>query len=214
MSTRHSSAGCCADDTNQHRRSSLFQRNLDCLRALREVMEVFMGAGWPSARNLSHRLDEIPRVVVRWWQERTVSVVLSSFVMRRRLFLLVRRFCIPFRGEDGRQGRAGNMRCMYLYGVERWDKQCRWNRRTAGHSRVTEKHYSTAGQGRAGDRHPVPMGQGDESRHRNQQGNPNTRTGIRLRFSRLAEIVSYGKLPPLERSLSRQRRTTRRDSRY
>ena len=40
---------------------SLFQRNPECLRVLREIMEVFMGAGWPSARNLSYRLDEIFR---------------------------------------------------------------------------------------------------------------------------------------------------------
>jgi hypothetical protein len=40
---------------------SLFQRNPECLRVLREIMEVFMGAGWPSARSLSYRLDEIFR---------------------------------------------------------------------------------------------------------------------------------------------------------
>jgi hypothetical protein len=40
---------------------SLFQRNPECLRVLREIMEVFMGAGWPAARNLSYRLDEIFR---------------------------------------------------------------------------------------------------------------------------------------------------------
>lgn len=40
---------------------SLFQRNPECLRVLREIMEVFMDAGWPSARSLSYRLDEIFR---------------------------------------------------------------------------------------------------------------------------------------------------------
>jgi hypothetical protein len=37
--------------TADHR--SIFQQNPDCLRILREIMEVFMGAGWPAARNLS-----------------------------------------------------------------------------------------------------------------------------------------------------------------
>jgi hypothetical protein len=40
---------------------SIFQQNPECLRILREIMEVFMEAGWPSARNLSYRLDEIFR---------------------------------------------------------------------------------------------------------------------------------------------------------
>lgn len=40
---------------------SLFQRNAECLRVLREVLDLFMSASWPSARLLSYRVDEVFR---------------------------------------------------------------------------------------------------------------------------------------------------------
>jgi hypothetical protein len=40
---------------------SIFQRNADCLRVLPEVLDLFISAGWPSARLLSYRVDEVFR---------------------------------------------------------------------------------------------------------------------------------------------------------
>ncbi len=40
---------------------SLLQRNTDCLKIMREALELFINTGWPSARRLSYRVDEIFR---------------------------------------------------------------------------------------------------------------------------------------------------------
>jgi hypothetical protein len=43
----------------EHR--SIFEKNPDCLRVLREVLDLFITAGWPSARIVAYRVDEIFR---------------------------------------------------------------------------------------------------------------------------------------------------------
>jgi hypothetical protein len=43
----------------EHR--SIFERNPDCLRALRELLDLFITAGWPSARIVAYRVDEVFR---------------------------------------------------------------------------------------------------------------------------------------------------------
>lgn len=43
----------------EHR--SIFEKNPDCLRMLREVLDLFITAGWPSARIVAYRVDEIFR---------------------------------------------------------------------------------------------------------------------------------------------------------
>jgi hypothetical protein len=43
----------------EHR--TLLQQDNDCRRALIEVLDVFVKAGWPSARRLAYRLEEIFR---------------------------------------------------------------------------------------------------------------------------------------------------------
>jgi hypothetical protein len=43
----------------EHR--SIFEKNPDCLRVLRELLDLFITAGWPSARIVSYRVDEIFR---------------------------------------------------------------------------------------------------------------------------------------------------------
>ncbi len=40
---------------------SLLQRNAECLRIMRETLELFINTGWSSARRLSYRVDEIFR---------------------------------------------------------------------------------------------------------------------------------------------------------
>jgi hypothetical protein len=40
---------------------SLLQQNTECLKIMREALELFINTGWPSARRLSYRLDEIFR---------------------------------------------------------------------------------------------------------------------------------------------------------
>ncbi len=40
---------------------SIFQKNASCLRVLREVLDLFISAGWPVARQLSYRVDEVFR---------------------------------------------------------------------------------------------------------------------------------------------------------
>jgi hypothetical protein len=40
---------------------SLLQQNTDCLKIMREALELFINTGWPSARRLSYRVDEIFR---------------------------------------------------------------------------------------------------------------------------------------------------------
>jgi hypothetical protein len=40
---------------------TLFQQNADCRRALIEVLDIFVKVGWPSARRLTYRLEEIFR---------------------------------------------------------------------------------------------------------------------------------------------------------
>jgi hypothetical protein len=40
---------------------SIFQKNASCLRVLREVLDLFISAGWPAARQLSYRVDEVFR---------------------------------------------------------------------------------------------------------------------------------------------------------
>lgn len=39
----------------------LFQKNPECLRIMRETLELFIGVGWVAARSLSYRLDELFR---------------------------------------------------------------------------------------------------------------------------------------------------------
>jgi hypothetical protein len=43
----------------EHR--SIFERNPDCLRVLRELLDLFITAGWPSARIVAYRVDEVFR---------------------------------------------------------------------------------------------------------------------------------------------------------
>jgi hypothetical protein len=43
----------------EHR--SIFEKNPDCLRVLRELLDLFITAGWPSARIVAYRVDEIFR---------------------------------------------------------------------------------------------------------------------------------------------------------
>ena len=43
----------------EHR--SIFQKSPECLRVLREILDLFITAGWPSARSLSYRVDEVFR---------------------------------------------------------------------------------------------------------------------------------------------------------
>jgi hypothetical protein len=43
----------------EHR--SIFEKNPDCLRVLRELLDLFITAGWPSARIVSYRVDEVFR---------------------------------------------------------------------------------------------------------------------------------------------------------
>ena len=43
----------------EHR--SIFEKNPDCLRTLRELLDLFITAGWPSARIVAYRVDEIFR---------------------------------------------------------------------------------------------------------------------------------------------------------
>ncbi len=43
----------------EHR--SIFERNPDCLRVLRELLDLFIATGWPSARIVAYRVDEIFR---------------------------------------------------------------------------------------------------------------------------------------------------------
>jgi hypothetical protein len=43
----------------EHR--SIFEKEPDCLRVLRELLDVFITAGWPSARIVAYRVDEIFR---------------------------------------------------------------------------------------------------------------------------------------------------------
>ena len=38
---------------------SLLQQNAECLKIMREALELFINTGWPSARRLSYRVDEI-----------------------------------------------------------------------------------------------------------------------------------------------------------
>jgi hypothetical protein len=40
---------------------ALLQENEQCQRALREILETFMEAGWPAAQQLAYRIDEIHR---------------------------------------------------------------------------------------------------------------------------------------------------------
>ena len=40
---------------------SLLVENIECRTALRESLDVFVQAGWPAARRLSYRLDDIFR---------------------------------------------------------------------------------------------------------------------------------------------------------
>ncbi|WP_158819901.1 hypothetical protein [Granulicella sp. S156] len=39
----------------------IFQTNPECLRIMRETLEIFVNAGWAAARNLSYRLDDLFR---------------------------------------------------------------------------------------------------------------------------------------------------------
>jgi hypothetical protein len=39
----------------------IFQTNPDCLRIMRETLELFFNVGWPEARSLSYRLDDLFR---------------------------------------------------------------------------------------------------------------------------------------------------------
>ena len=43
----------------EHR--SIFERHRDCLRVLRELLDLFITAGWPSARIVAYRVDEVFR---------------------------------------------------------------------------------------------------------------------------------------------------------
>jgi hypothetical protein len=43
----------------EHR--SIFEKNPDCLRTLRELLDLFITAGWPSARIVAYRVDEVFR---------------------------------------------------------------------------------------------------------------------------------------------------------
>lgn len=43
----------------EHR--SIFEKNPDCLRVLRELLDLFITAGWPSARIVAYRVDEVFR---------------------------------------------------------------------------------------------------------------------------------------------------------
>lgn len=43
----------------EHR--SIFENNPDCLRALRELLDLFITAGWPAARIVAYRVDEVFR---------------------------------------------------------------------------------------------------------------------------------------------------------
>jgi hypothetical protein len=43
----------------EHR--SIFEKNLKCLRVLRELLDLFITAGWPSARIVAYRVDEVFR---------------------------------------------------------------------------------------------------------------------------------------------------------
>jgi hypothetical protein len=43
----------------EHR--SIFEKNSDCLRVLRELLDLFITAGWPSARIVAYQVDEIFR---------------------------------------------------------------------------------------------------------------------------------------------------------
>jgi hypothetical protein len=43
----------------EHR--SIFEKYPDCLRVLRELLDLFITAGWPSARTVAYRVDEVFR---------------------------------------------------------------------------------------------------------------------------------------------------------
>jgi hypothetical protein len=43
----------------EHR--SIFEKNADCLHVLRELLDLFITAGWPSARIVAYRVDEVFR---------------------------------------------------------------------------------------------------------------------------------------------------------